>query len=506
MARKLASLLQVIVPQIPLLISTSIKHYTVGPPKPSWSYKFSITIALLQSMIAQLNNVPVQQSQIMSRMSEEDAPVAEGAVATAQCIPNLYRDMAARHLDRIFALEKIDEAKLGWDWKNDPRAEEPLLAEWTEMLVKEKEDESDGSRDDNGTGLKDGTDLQDDKNENVNENENENENEKVHDCDRIVLYLHGGGYFLGSIRTHRWASGAIARLGGARVLSIDYRLAPDSPFPAALQDALAAYLFLLNPPADSGLLPVDPKRIVIMGDSAGGGLTFGTMLAIRDAGLPMPAGIIGWSPWLDLLHSMPSLFTNVPTDYLPAEGFTQGGQGSLKNVAKLAKMEGPDVDLLQHPDLPEIQYYASNAILACKYVSPLNEDNLEGACPMLIIAGDGEMLRDENIVFAKKNAKATAPLHLQVYDDVPHVFVMFGFLPCAQHALKDSGDFIRRVTRRGAPRVGDDDNDNDDKFPNKKFERVSVNCVRRPLEDDAVPGWEKRIGRLGGGHSVLVNL
>lgn len=109
------------------------------------------------------------------------------------------------------------------------------------------------------------------------------------------------------------------------------------------------------------------------------------MLAIRDAGLPMPGGIVGLSPWLDLLHSMPSLLTNAFSDYLPEEGFTQGGQGSLRRVAKLASTVHPDDDLLTHPDMPEIQYYASNAVLDCPYVSPLTEKSLEGACPMLVV-------------------------------------------------------------------------------------------------------------------------
>lgn len=201
------------------------------------------------------------------------------------------------------------------------------------------------------------------------------------------------------------------------ILAVDYRLAPDSPFPAAIHDALAAYLYLLDPPADSGFAPVDPKNIVIMGDSAGGGecgtharelgfqrvrqeanclplcvlvplgLTFATMLAIRDAGLPVPAGIIGWSPWIDLLHSMPSIQENTATDYLPSEGFTHGGDASLKKLAKmvLAAMGTTKGEKIP-PGLPAIQHYTNNNLLHCKYVSPVLEDNLEGTCPILIVS------------------------------------------------------------------------------------------------------------------------
>ncbi|KAG0277858.1 hypothetical protein BGZ97_009826, partial [Linnemannia gamsii] len=251
-----------------------------------------------------------------------------------------------------------------------------------------------------------------------------------------------------------------------------------------VQDALSAYLYLLNPPADSGVAPVNPKNIVIMGDSAGGGKALYFALLF-------PAGVIGWSPWLDLLHSMPSVLLNAGSDYLPAEGFTQGGQGSLKRIAKLAESVEADYVIQHHPDLPDIQYYANNAVLDCTYVSPLVEKSMEGACPMLVITGDGEMLRDESIVFAKKNANASAPIQLLIYDDMPHVFQMFDFLPSAADAIQRSAEFIREVTIGGKG------------VEKKSSHRVSVNGELRALEDDAVVGWESRVGKLGGGQEVL---
>ncbi|KAG0050323.1 hypothetical protein BGZ89_003880 [Linnemannia elongata] len=454
MASRVVTMARLLVPKVPLLVSTTLVHYAYGPVKPSWSYRFSVTMALLRAFLAHLNEVPVSQSQIMSKMTDEKAPVNEGAIATEAIVPKEYRERAAEIMERLLSLQGIDTTKLGWDWKQDPAAAEPLMGEWTETKVK----------DDN---YKEG---------------------------RTILYLHGGGYFLASVRTHRWATWHMSRHAGAKVFSLEYRLAPDSPFPAAVQDALSAYLYLLNPPADSSFAPIDPKNIVIMGDSAGGGLTYGTMLAIRDAGLPVPAGVIGWSPWLDLLHSMPSVLLNAGSDYLPAEGFTQGGQGSLKRIAKLAEAVEADYVMQHHPDLPEIQYYASNAVLDCTYVSPLVEKNLEGACPMLVITGDGEMLRDESIVFAKKNANASAPIQLLIYDDMPHVFQMFDFLPSAADAVQRSADFIRQVTIGG------------EGVEKKSSYRVSVDGRLRALEDDAVVGWEARVGKLGGGQAVLVQL
>ncbi len=114
-------------------------------------------------------------------------------------------------------------------------------------------------------------------------------------CDesRVILYLHGGGYSLGSIDSHRDAVSRLCRAAGARGLVIDYRLAPEHPFPAQLEDALAAYRWLLA----SG---VDPARVVVAGESAGAGLTLSLLLSLREARAPMPAAAVCASPWTDL--------------------------------------------------------------------------------------------------------------------------------------------------------------------------------------------------------------
>jgi phosphinothricin tripeptide acetyl hydrolase len=114
----------------------------------------------------------------------------------------------------------------------------------------------------------------------------------------VVLYLHGGGYVIGSPRSHRHLAAAIARAAGARALLLDYRRAPEHPFPAAVDDALAAYRWLL------GSASVAPGAVVVAGDSAGGGLTVATLLAARDAGLPPPAAGVCVSPWVDLTCSL----------------------------------------------------------------------------------------------------------------------------------------------------------------------------------------------------------
>lgn len=136
--KKAVSFVRMMAPKVPLLVSTTFSHYVVGPPKPSWDYRFNITVTLMQSFVAGLNNVPVLQSQAMSRVSEEDAPVDPEAFVTPENVPNSYRDQAAAILDQLLAKQGLDATKLGWDWKNDPRAEQPLAGEWIEAREKDE--------------------------------------------------------------------------------------------------------------------------------------------------------------------------------------------------------------------------------------------------------------------------------------------------------------------------------------------------------------------------------
>ncbi|KAG0152013.1 hypothetical protein CROQUDRAFT_650604 [Cronartium quercuum f. sp. fusiforme G11] len=136
-----------------------------------------------------------------------------------------------------------------------------------------------------------------------------------------MLYIHGGAYYFGSINTHRYSISRYARKMGGRAFAVNYRLAPQYPFPCALADCLAAYLYLIRPPPEAKHRPVDPSKLVIAGDSAGGGLSLALLLLIRDCGLPAPAGAVLISPWVDLTHSFPSVMDNTQTDIIPPYGF-----------------------------------------------------------------------------------------------------------------------------------------------------------------------------------------
>lgn len=132
-------------------------------------------------------------------------------------------------------------------------------------------------------------------------------------CSRIMLYIHGGAYYFGSVDEHRYQMQRHARKLKARVLAPRYRLSPQFPFPCGLQDCLAAYLFLLE--------HQDPSTIIVAGDSAGGGMVLSLLCLLRNQGLPLPAGGILISPWVDLTHSFPSVSTDAPMDYIPQCGF-----------------------------------------------------------------------------------------------------------------------------------------------------------------------------------------
>ncbi|KAJ4483550.1 hypothetical protein J3R30DRAFT_3285414 [Lentinula aciculospora] len=155
----------------------------------------------------------------------------------------------------------------------------------------------------------------------IDQSENATYNQDM-DTMRCILYAHGGGYYFGSVDQERYSIQRYARKINGRVFAINYRLAPQYPFPCAIQDLLAAYLYLIRPPPGASHMPVKPSHMVVAGDSAGGGLTLSLLQVLRDASLPLPAGGILISPWCDLTHSFPSIHTNTATDVIPPYGLS----------------------------------------------------------------------------------------------------------------------------------------------------------------------------------------
>jgi acetyl esterase/lipase len=226
--------------------------------------------------------------------------------------------------------------------------------------------------------------------------------------DRVVLYLHGGGYVIGSINSHRDLGGRLSRAAGARVLVLDYRLAPEHPFPAAVDDALAAYRWLL---AEGHA----PQNIAIGGDSAGGGLTLATLLALRDAGETLPAAGICLSPWTDLAGTGESLRTKAEAD-------------PMVQWSRLAQYAAA---------------YLGEQDARTPLASPLYAD-LRGLPPLLIQVGTAETLLDDASRVAARARSAGVDVTYEAWDDMIHVFQAFAaLLPEGQQAIERIGAFVR---------------------------------------------------------------
>lgn len=227
--------------------------------------------------------------------------------------------------------------------------------------------------------------------------------------DPVVLFFHGGGYVFGSIDSHRDLGCRLALAAGARVAMVEYRLAPQHPYPAAVDDALAAYRALL----DSG---VDPARVVLAGDSAGGGLCLALLLEVRSRDWERPAAAALICPWVDLALTGKSLESNAATDYL--------------DRAMLATWSA---------------YYRAGEDPKHPIVSPLYAD-LSGLPPLLIHAGAAEILLDDARSLAERARAAGVEAELRVWDDMFHDWHGAATLvPEGDRAIDEIGRFVRRM-------------------------------------------------------------
>ncbi len=229
------------------------------------------------------------------------------------------------------------------------------------------------------------------------------------DAGRAVLYFHGGGYVIGSINTHRSLAARLSRASKARVLVIDYRLAPEHPHPTAVDDSVAAYRWMLT----QGL---QPARIAVAGDSAGGGLTVATLVAIRDAKLPLPAAGACLSPWVDLEGIGESMTTKAGVDPIVQKA------GLLQMAA--AYLGGKDA--------------------RTPLAAPLYAD-LSGLPPLLIQVGTAETLLDDASRLAERARKAGVMVSYEPWESMIHVWHLFApMLDEGQQAIDRIGEFVRK--------------------------------------------------------------
>lgn len=231
------------------------------------------------------------------------------------------------------------------------------------------------------------------------------------DQSRVTIYVHGGGFVIGSVRTHRVLMSKLASASGGKVLGLEYRMAPENPFPAAVEDTIAAYRWLLSE-------GYEPGKISIAGDSAGGGLVVSALVSLRYLGEPMAGA--GWciSPWVDFEGLGNSMTSNAEVDPVVAKE-------GLEFMAQL---------------------YIGDRDRRTPLAAPLYAD-LNGLPPMLLQVGGDETLLDDSTRLSAKLKEAKVPVDLEVWDDMFHVWHAFApILPEGQRAIDRAGAFLKEKT------------------------------------------------------------
>ena len=229
--------------------------------------------------------------------------------------------------------------------------------------------------------------------------------------DAVLLYFHGGGYVIGSVNTHRGLVSGFSGASGITGLSVDYRLAPEHPFPAAVEDAVAVYHALLEQGRD-------PAKIAIGGDSAGGGLSLALLLAARERGLPQPACAALLSPWSD-----------------------------LRIVAKAYESRKESDPMVRKDGISAMAaHYLGETDPSNPLASPVLAD-LSGLAPMIIHVGDREVLLDDSVDLAARAQEAGVDVTLKVWPDMIHVFQAFyPMVEEARQSIAEMGSFIAEKT------------------------------------------------------------
>ncbi len=233
--------------------------------------------------------------------------------------------------------------------------------------------------------------------------------------DAVILYLHGGGYVFGGLDSHRGLAWRLAKASDSEVLVVDYRLAPEHLFPAAVEDALASYQWLLAQ-------GISPERLVVAGDSAGGGLAVALMIQLKELGLPQPKAAVLLSPWTDLSLSGESVQANAQAD----------------------AMLSPDA-LRRFRDL-----YLGDGDPMSPLASPLFGD-LSELSPTYVVVGSNEVLRDDSERFVENLKAAGGQAQIKIWSKMPHVFpLLASMIPEGVKAIEDIADFIKAQLRQDA--------------------------------------------------------
>ncbi|KAK3949235.1 hypothetical protein QBC32DRAFT_41221 [Pseudoneurospora amorphoporcata] len=461
----------------PTVVSTLFSHYLNHKgvrQKPTEQLSYDEGLHLIRSFLAFASSRPVEELQAFTG---QWVPHPSWVRVDEVEIPKDKLSYAANLLHEQLGPQGIKRVG-GRDWWQWRKPKSPMMAEWIEMKA-----------------------------------DYEERKKNADPGNRVMLYVHGGAFFFGSVNEHRFMIQRHARKLRARAFAPKYRLAPQFPFPCGLQDCLAAYLYLLT--------QYEPKTIILAGDSAGGGMVVSLLVILRDQGIPLPAGAVLISPWVDLTHSFPSVAGDCPLDYVPPSGFHHRpsrawpppDEDEMEELKKIAveQKKGDGVkedssdsnsgiptigDVIDKPtrlslmidgqqiDIKEqIQMYTTNEMINHPLVSPVLQPTLGGLPPLLIMTGGGEILRDEQIYLAHKCAhpekylppeammddpawaqlKQYPPtdVQLQVWDDLCHVATTLSFTRPAKYQYRAIAQFgawaLARAQRRDIDILDDDD-------------------------------------------------
>ncbi|GAA5921592.1 hypothetical protein JCM3775_003121 [Rhodotorula graminis] len=387
------------------LTKAFVQHHIYGPPKPSWGVELTLFTTFLREVSTYSHLSSLARLRSALELSSL-LPTPKDGIVT----PISFK-VKRRNLRGLLADSDAQETgsrEIAGEWVTNKRLWRRMTREWT--LDKPAEAGAGASAGAGGAqkgtgsaggGNKDGL---------------------------VCLYLHGGAYYMFSAETHRYLTISVSRYCDARVFAINYRLAPETRFPGQLHDAVSAYMRLTVD------LKIPPENIIIAGDSAGGGLALATLMYLRDEGYPLPSGGVLMSPWVDLTMSCESWTTNRPYDYLPTPNDEDDHMHPVKCLL------GDQIDkYLTHP-----------------YVSPLF-GKFEGLPPLLIQAGDAEVLRDEITLLAHKAAIAGVKVEHEIFEDCVHVFQAFLFLEASRKAFQSQRSFVKhtlpRLKRKAAERA-----------------------------------------------------
>ncbi|EPQ60247.1 alpha/beta-hydrolase [Gloeophyllum trabeum ATCC 11539] len=376
------------------IVGDVIAHQLWGPRRKSWGIEMTLLTSFMRNAGKHSQLVDIATIRMLMSIGGL-APLPSDALVT----PVTFR-VKKRKLRGILA--EYDEAEdgtreLSGEWVVGKKLWKRLQAEW--KLSRKKSSGSTSSE----------PDLNQPKRK-----------------ERVILYLHGGAYYVFSAATHRLITIPLSKYSDARVFAIDYRLAPETRFPGPLHDAVSAYFRLIDD------LHIPPENILIAGDSAGGGLTLALLMYLRDNNYPLPAAAICFSPWVDLTMSCESWDTNAEFDVVPRPNLGD-------HLDPVACYLGEHMErYLTHP-----------------YASPLFGD-FKGLPPLLVTAGDAEVLRDEITLLAHKASLAGVEVRHELYEDAIHVFQMFPFFDATRKSFESCREFVRDVMQAHTPQFLDE--------------------------------------------------